>query len=383
MQPINFVKTTTKSNNWRNGVYRFFLLVQHFINKIVGLSPWTLDTSKNYQNQEVISKFSWIGSLYNGFVTSLITAFDYYYQMDGFIDEDLTNNDKDDTVDDSDEPQSKSMISVINRLNIIDKKLNQCTNFEPSRISSYLIFLVNIAISCGIMLLIALNSSVRKMISEITPAIISSWVIVQYTLLLIVVEERFKIVNSIIYKMGDFGSDSIRKPTLLLVNVSILRDSICQNIDIIKSAYVELCDICEQITHFFGIPILVSIMYFSQGGIYILYDIIKSSLKEKPAKPIHYSIMLIYFVWIVVLFLVLTSSVSRTTSESKKTGKIISLLTDRCPMNPKVKEQMAKFSNDLLHFDVKFSACGIVPLDRTLLGTIMGTVATYLVIVIQ
>lgn len=343
MQPINFVKTTTESNNWRKGVNRFFLLIQHFIYKIVGLSPWTLDTSKNYQNQEVISKFSWIGSLYNGFVTSLITAFDYYYQMDGFIGEDPTDNDKDDTVDDLDEPQSifdtltdkiafitvigvcsilllyifrqKSMISVINRLNIIDKTLKQCTKFEPSRISSYFIFLVNIAISCGIMLLVALNSSLRKVISEITPAIISSWVIVQYTLLLIVVEERFKIVNSIIYKMGDFGSDSTRKPTLLLVNVSILRDSICQNIDIIKNAYVELCDICDQITDFFGIPILVSIMYFSQGGIYILYDIITSSLKEKPSKLVYYSIMLIYFVWTVVLFLILTSSVSRTTSE--------------------------------------------------------------------
>ncbi|CAD6237037.1 GSCOCT00014135001.2-RA-CDS, partial [Cotesia congregata] len=385
MQPINFVKTTTKSNN---RVYRFFPLIQHFIYKTVGVSPWILDTSENYQNKEVVSKFSCFGSLYNAFVITLIVLFKCYYVINGSTDNDRTDNDedkkKDDTVDILDKSQSKSMVSVINRLIIIDRKLNQCTKFEPNRISSYLIFLVNIAISCGTILMVASNSSVKIVISENIPTIISSWVIIQYTLLLIVVEERFKIINSIIYKMGDFASDSTRKPTLLLIDVSILRDSVCQNIDIMmKNAYVELCDICDEITDFFGIPVLISIMYFSQVGIYILYDLMIPSLKKEPNEFAFYSTILIRIVWTVFLFLVLTSSVSRTTSESKKTGKIISLLTDRCPMNPKVKEQMTKFSNDLLHFDVKFSACGIVPLDRSLIGTITGTIATYLVIFIQ
>ncbi|XP_057318617.1 putative gustatory receptor 28b isoform X3 [Microplitis mediator] len=81
--------------------------------------------------------------------------------------------------------------------------------------------------------------------------------------------------------------------------------------------------------------------------------------------------------------MILTTFVVRTIKQSQKTANIINRLMDRCTMDPKIKEQLAKFSSDLLHLKVGFTACDIVPLDRTLVAMISGTVATYLIIFIQ
>ncbi|XP_074105351.1 putative gustatory receptor 28b [Cotesia typhae] len=69
--------------------------------------------------------------------------------------------------------------------------------------------------------------------------------------------------------------------------------------------------------------------------------------------------------------------------ESKKTLKVISLLVNRCPVDSKIEKQLTKFSSDISHFQVEFTACDVIPLDRRLLLMIVGTIASYLVIVVQ
>ncbi|XP_008559511.1 uncharacterized protein LOC103579770 [Microplitis demolitor] len=69
--------------------------------------------------------------------------------------------------------------------------------------------------------------------------------------------------------------------------------------------------------------------------------------------------------------------------QSKKLGRTINLLTDQNPMDERIKTKLSKFSSDLRSLKIEITACDIIPLDRTLLGIITGTIATYLIISIQ
>ncbi|XP_053599155.1 putative gustatory receptor 28b isoform X2 [Microplitis demolitor] len=114
-----------------------------------------------------------------------------------------------------------------------------------------------------------------------------------------------------------------------------------------------------------------------------LYLVLMSLDNAKPIELSLYIIGGIVIVWPPLILMTLTTFVVRVIKQSQKTANIINLLMDRCNMDPKIKEQLAKFSSDLLHLKVGFTACDIVPLDRTLVAIISGTVVTYLIIFIQ
>ncbi|XP_057320425.1 putative gustatory receptor 28b [Microplitis mediator] len=79
----------------------------------------------------------------------------------------------------------------------------------------------------------------------------------------------------------------------------------------------------------------------------------------------------------------LTTTVSKIMKQNEKTAIIINLLLDRYDMDEKIKLKLTKFSTDLWHLTVKFTAYNIIPLNRTLLAVINSTIATYLVIAVQ
>ncbi|XP_053592834.1 putative gustatory receptor 28b [Microplitis demolitor] len=81
--------------------------------------------------------------------------------------------------------------------------------------------------------------------------------------------------------------------------------------------------------------------------------------------------------------MVMTSFITEIRKQIKKTARIINLLVDRFSADEKIRKKLEKFSNDLWHLTIDFTACDIIPLDRTLLAIITGTIATYLVIAVQ
>ncbi|XP_074115494.1 putative gustatory receptor 28b isoform X3 [Cotesia typhae] len=58
-------------------------------------------------------------------------------------------------------------------------------------------------------------------------------------------------------------------------------------------------------------------------------------------------------------------------------------LLDRCTMDDKLENQLIEFSLGLLYRKVEFTACGIISLDGSLLQSVLGTIVTYLAILIQ
>ncbi|XP_057318620.1 putative gustatory receptor 28b [Microplitis mediator] len=222
------------------------------------------------------------------------------------------------------------------------------------------------------------------LISRCSPGVIASWTVTQYAILLNMINKRFESINLGILKMGgNIRSGGTQSQTLSVTKLSLLRELVLYDIDNIKYAYVELCEICQDIGDFYGLSILIVILHFGFQSIFVLYFAISSLIQGHEHSMTMHLFNGVRLSLSTFLFTVLTSSVTNTIKESKKISNIINLLMDRCPMDQKIKEQLFRFSHHLLHLKVEFSACDIVPLDRTFLAIIVGTIATYLIIILQ
>ncbi|XP_008550590.1 putative gustatory receptor 28b [Microplitis demolitor] len=175
---------------------------------------------------------------------------------------------------------------------------------------------------------------------RVSPDFIGGWVIVQYTISLKIIDRRFKSINSTITKLGTITNDRNGVKTLPETQISLSHE-----IESIKYAYIELCEMCDDIAEFYGLPVLISIIH------YVTINIIRF--------------------------------VTATIKQSKKTVKLTNSLLNKYAVDKETEKQLTKFSSDILHSKVEFTACDIIPLDLTLLSMITGTIASYLVIVVQ
>ncbi|XP_039279981.1 putative gustatory receptor 28b [Nilaparvata lugens] len=70
------------------------------------------------------------------------------------------------------------------------------------------------------------------------------------------------------------------------------------------------------------------------------------------------------------------------TNQANQTSKIVSHLFNRDLTSTK-RRQLRTFSLQLLHHDAKFSVYGLFNIDNSLILSVIGTIAIYLVILIQ
>lgn len=131
------------------------------------------------------------------------------------------------------------------------------------------------------------------------PDLIVNGLIVQYAMLLSIIKIRFKIINSILSKLGTSES-----------KISLSRSSVLDDIDRIKSAYVDLCEMCEDIVSFYGMPMLIDIILISFKTIYNLYYIILIFLDLRETDNIIYLCGLLS-IWYNFLFTALATNVSK------------------------------------------------------------------------
>ncbi|XP_057320424.1 putative gustatory receptor 28b [Microplitis mediator] len=139
---------------------------------------------------------------------------------------------------------------------------------------------------------------------------------------------------------------------------------------------------CEDIVSFYGAPMVINIILTSLKSVFNLYYIILICLDLRESEILMYLGGLLS-IWYNFSFTVLATTVSKIMKQNKKTARIINLLLDRYAMDKEIKQKLTQFSSDQWHLTVDFTACDIVPLDRTLLAIINGTIATYLIIAVQ
>ncbi|XP_057318622.1 putative gustatory receptor 28a isoform X2 [Microplitis mediator] len=380
-------------------------LIQYIFFKIIGLSPWTINNFgisrkcrkvSNVQND--ICYLSYSGIFYNimlfiGMV-SLVLNFTFYQTMHHETRTDNLVTAKTLTgfqfLASSEIMilfaiytfRQKVIIAVLNKLKSMDDKLQKCGVFGiDNDYTIHLIFTINFLLSCCFLITDSYHYPLLMILMRRSPAILYSWLIIQFTMLLDIIDKRFKILNSMIEKLSDIENQSETLPSIL--KMPLLNELVIHKITDIKSAYVELSEIGQKITDFYGLFCLMAIKFIGTASIFVTYFLMMFFLGAIVLSTMVWLTNGIWLLWMTFQIIVFTTYVTRTMKQSNNTGKIINKFMDQSTMDEKVEKEMVKFLRNLPYLKIEFTACDVISIDRTLIGTFVGTIATYLIILIQ
>ncbi|CAD6222043.1 GSCOCT00014053001.2-RA-CDS [Cotesia congregata] len=321
-------KTLQYTTKFDDHSYRIPLTIQYIIFKIVGLSPWT--NFQRTQKKSYVIQHSLSGTLYN---LALIIAYCSYFVWS-----------YEDLIPRKDQPDSafaktvgnnvhilrivataliwiffmmhqKLMIRILNKLAASSSLLQRCElyNFRDNH-AIYWIFLSNFLVTTYLVVLEILVYKPILVPIRLIPALIHSWVLMQYSLLLDIVMKQFESIQSTILKLGDVDSD-IKLHTLFVTKVP-LRRQITHEITKIRDVHGKLFKITELISNFYGSPILMTIFYFGVSSVCYLYFIILSLFaNDKGEITVNYYSFSSWFLIMVYGFIVMTAKVGRAIAQ--------------------------------------------------------------------
>ncbi|XP_072744479.1 gustatory receptor for sugar taste 43a-like [Anoplolepis gracilipes] len=170
---------------------------------------------------------------------------------------------------------------------------------------------------------------------------------------------KSKIMDSTLTNDGRNFTDSISK----LVTV---HESLCDTISLINSAY--------------GVVVLAITITCLINLIITPYFLIMET--DGRLETLFLVVQILWCIFHIWRLLIIVQPAYATTMQGKKTAVLVSQLLSASHDRKEIK-QLEIFLLQLLHRPLEFSACGLFTLDRTLLTSIVGTVTTHLVILIQ
>ncbi|XP_044587766.1 putative gustatory receptor 28b [Cotesia glomerata] len=419
MKPARFTNQNKKKfdfNQWNSICSRYFMCIQYICFKILGLAPWTLNMSKVLKkNQKArfcgrnICSYSCIGSCYNIILVIICfalncdflfkktsTLLDFDSQMSALV---LTRyvlifsaliislNNIVLTI------YQKSLIKIINKFENMNKKLRLLNGYSHSYepefdFTMYFLFIFNFFV-LGISKEIQTINNFQlivMIINQIVVDFITSGVIMQHTIFLTMIIKRLEKINSALSKLLGakiIGNQAHALSTISTIQSSIFSDVILSDLNNIISAYIDLCEICENLQDIYGFPILISTVTLSIRNTFYMYLLFLHYFVGLSSMKYGIYDFVILLSWCIFLLIILTSSVTKAVNQSKKMVKLVDLLLIRYYADQQLKEKLTNLSSFLTIAKIDFTACEMIPLNRTLLAMTASTIASYIVIAIQ
>lgn len=325
---INNSKRKSNFNRFKSAVDRYFMIIQYFWFKLIGLSPWTckffLKNRKINSVKNKICNYSYFGSLYNILYVIINILIHYLNYIAATIESE--NN----------EALSrsifiilssfqnltllifiirqKSMINIIYRLADVDEKLEKWNDNETEcDYHIYLTFILNFFVFGSLEISQMQQYPLITILDQVFDSFSSSGVIMQYTMFLNMITKRFEMINTTIAEFYTMKIRTDRAQTSYVIETSVIPESTFYSMDIFH-AYIELCDLCDSLNNIYGLPILVTILFLCAEGIFLLYFIILVLISFVSVSEGTY-LSLILVSRAIFLVMVLTSNVTKTMDE--------------------------------------------------------------------
>lgn len=311
------------------------IISKFYFFKILGLSPWSLNLSavlpKNRHLKITLCKFSNIGSLYNIFLTIFVTtsgfyAFHHRSLIQGEHDALLTVSTvrlmeyfailKSSVVFLIYTLRQKKMISMINGINNVDYRLEKYGwNISGDDVIINMIFVINLFLCVFIVALEWYILSFSEALMRCFPTTLFCWFLVQYTIIVDVINKRFKFINLCIAKLGSLKENSELPQRVFITKLSFLHESVIFNVINLKRAYNNLCEICRVVADFYGLMFLGIILHNGAVTIFILYFTLLRFFKSKDIvfiKLISHGVCVLWMMFQIVVF---TTYVDKTINQ--------------------------------------------------------------------
>ncbi|XP_012055800.1 PREDICTED: putative gustatory receptor 2a [Atta cephalotes] len=264
----------------------------------------------------------------------------------------------------------KFLVRIANQLIIIEYEIDRLYDLYYSlrrqRIF-YTIIIVCILKICLLILLLCteilgIQTSPVSWLTDVLPTFYVGWLLIQYFLLVMVIQTDF--------------ADSLYQTRRIVVNNSVVHQLLQ-----LRDVHCHLCKMSNDVSSFYSLPVLFGIIFLFLTLIYNGYWILSPLLM----KTLDYGTLSNGIIWIIFLIYPISLLTNRITSiliEIKTTGNIVHDLLN-CAIGKETKTELKKFSLQLLHRKIQFTANGYFILDNTFLHSLIGTMVTYLVILVQ
>ncbi|THK33171.1 gustatory receptor 8a-like [Diachasma alloeum] len=208
--------------------------------------------------------------------------------------------------------------------------------------------------------------------------IFCSWFLLQYSLINIIIRDRFKGLNDAISRC------SVSEGNSFYIGSSSNNQLTVEKFITFTRARAMIYNISLQVSQFYSFPVLLVIFHCSCSSVSSCYFFLMTLMESKSSSPVILSVNSSFWTFMELYPIVILSvSVAMFHEEAKRTADIVYHIIVMCPPDADVVYQLNNFAIELLHKNVQFTACGIFSLDCTLLHSIFGMLVTYLLILLQ
>ncbi|KAL6443176.1 hypothetical protein ACFW04_002841 [Cataglyphis niger] len=393
-----------RSESHKNSLWMFRVLIIFF--KLIGLATFTyrIDTSK--KKTLYTFQYSEFGIVYNTVLISLMVASNYLsipYRIN------LQYENKTNLTVGIELVQTilgtlvicmillfycidqKSLVRIINRLTDVEHEIDHLYHlYNPLRRQRVLCTMI-IACIMNICLLIVLlvteflafHSTPISWLSDILPAFHVGWMIIQYFLLVTIIQAGFADVNRAIENLSRVSTPDLRSQSFCQTRRIIVSNSTVRQLLQLRDVHCHLCEISGNVSDFYSLPILFGVIFLFLSLIYNGYYLLSPLLMSD--EVLQYEIFSNTVFWLIYLIYpisLLTNRITRISNEMEKTGNIVHNILS-CAIGKEAKSELKQFSLQILHRKIRFTANGYFTLDNSFIYSLIGTVVTYLVILVQ
>ncbi|KAJ9588175.1 hypothetical protein L9F63_018439, partial [Diploptera punctata] len=232
----------------------------------------------------------------------------------------------------------------------------------------------------------AFDGSFIYYIKEYIFHMIGNMFFLQFTNLVLLLRHRYALLNK---KLESLFGEQV---TSLIFHIPLqknlcsrqLRDKTSKIIEL-QTLHLSLFDAANLINSCYGMSLLSELTFLFvaliQNIYYTLVIILQfDSLNIKTSVGETVSILICWIILRLLKMVCIATSCQMASEEANRTGRLVRNLLLRDYANTNCLE---KFSHQLLHYRLQFSASGFFTLDYTYLYSVAGAITTYLIILLQ
>ncbi|XP_033341497.2 putative gustatory receptor 28a [Megalopta genalis] len=218
--------------------------------------------------------------------------------------------------------------------------------------------------------------------ANIMPGFFAACLLYQYFLVVSLMTVNFNRVNRAIRSLSSDLSDDFPKSGICCRRI-LPKYTIVQGIRHLRNIHDNLCDICDVISEFYSFPILFVVIFTFHSLLFNSYYLFQPLVlynRGLDIAPFIDTVLLIAFP--MYPFGLLAAKTTDVLNEIGRTAIVVHSFLKNAT-DQETRSELKQFSLQLLNRQIKFTACGYFNMDNSLFQSVISSVVTYLVILLQ
>ncbi|KMQ82722.1 gustatory receptor 28b-like protein [Lasius niger] len=215
----------------------------------------------------------------------------------------------------------KSLVRIMNRLTDIEHEIDSLYNpMRRQRVSSNLI-IVCILNTCLLIVLVTtellIDANPVSWLSDILPTFHVGWLIMQYFMLVTIIQADFADVNRALQNLSRVSTPDLRPQTLCQTRRVIVTNSTVHQLLKLRDVHCHLCEISGTVSDFYSLPILFGVAFFFltlvYDGYFVLLPLLMSNEEYKTYG--FFAIDVIWFIYMIYPLALLNNRITKILNE--------------------------------------------------------------------